>query len=106
MSVRVQVSLNGVHTRIERFTDRAQYILANQVLADSNNYVPELSGDLKRYAIVSNDNKNILWTQPYARRQYYGNFKNYTKPGTGPKWDEKAKSNHLSSWVRILRGEF
>ena len=103
---RVTVNLRPGEQRLERAQERALFVLANQVQADSNNYVPELSGDLKRYSIVSNDNRSVIWTQPYARFQYYGNFTNYTKPGTGPRWDEVAKSRHLDSWLRIVGREY
>lgn len=100
--MRVRTDFKGVKTKIDRMANMGRYILASQVLADSNNYVPELSGDLKRYSIVSNDHKSIIWNQPYARYQYYGNFKNYTKPGTGGRWDERAKKMHLQSWINLV----
>ena len=104
---RVIVNFSRAYNRLDKARDKAQYVLANQVLADSNNYVPELSGDLKRYAVISNDNKSITWNQPYARFQYYANGTfNYTKPGTGPKWDEVAKRNHMSSWRKLAGREY
>lgn len=101
----VRVNLQSSFDRLQEITDRGQYALANQVLSDSNNYVPELSGDLKRLAYITNDNKQIVWSQPYARRQYYGNFTNYTKPGTGGRWDQRASSRHLQDWLRIIELE-
>ena len=103
----VRVNFAGIERRLERNVERGKFILASQVLADTNNYVPELSGDLKRYANISNDNESITWTQPYARFQYYaqGNF-NYTKPGTGPRWVDVAMSRHVDSWRRIVGSEF
>jgi len=104
--LRVRVNFSGIERRLEQNVERGKFILASQVLADSNNYVPELSGDLKRYANISNDNESITWTQPYARFQYYGNFRNYTKAGSGPRWVDTAKSRHIDSWRRIVGSEF
>jgi hypothetical protein len=106
MGIRVRVNLDNVDRYIDRSIERGKFILANQVQADSNIYVPRLSGDLRRYSQVSNNNENVIWSQPYARIQYYGQFRNYTTPGTGPRWDEIAKRNHLLSWIRATGGAF
>lgn len=103
MAVRVNVKkdLKGVTKRVSQMTKLGQYALANQVHADSNRYAPLLTGDLRNQSAVSSDNKSIIWNVPYARRQYYNYGARFTTPGTGPKWDEKAKSIHLRSWERI-----
>lgn len=103
MAVRVHVraNLGGVRRKTKKMVQLGQYALANQVHADSNLYAPEKSTDLKNQSNVSDDNKQIIWNTPYARRQYYNQYTNYTKPGSGPKWDQKAKSIHKSDWERI-----
>lgn len=103
MSIRVRVTQNlrGVTTRVNQMTERGQYALVNEVYADSNLYAPMLSTDLRVESEVSHDLKSILWNTPYARRHYYNQMVNYTTPGTGPKWFEKAKSIHLESWKRV-----
>lgn len=84
-------------------TKKGQYALANQMHTDSNNYAPMLSGDLRTQSQVSADNKTVVWNAPYARRHYYNLMANYSTPGTGPKWDEKAKSIHLESWKSVAK---
>ena len=103
MAVRVNVKkdLKRIPKRVSQMTKLGQYALANQVHADSNRYAPFLTGDLRNQSTVSSDNKSIVWNVPYARRQYYNYGAKFTTPGTGPKWDEKAKSIHLRSWERI-----
>lgn len=103
MSIRVRVSnnLRGVTTRVNQMTERGQHALVNQVYADSNMYAPLLSSDLRNQSQIANDLKSITWNTPYARRHYYNQMVNYTTPGTGPKWFEKAKSIHLDSWKRV-----
>ena len=103
MAVRVNVKkdLKRIPKRVSQMTKLGQYALANQVHADSNRYAPFLTGDLRNQSTVSSDNKSIVWNVPYARRQYYNYGARFTTPGTGPKWDEKAKSIHLRSWERI-----
>ena len=103
MAVRVNVKkdLKGVTKRVSQMTKLGQYALANQVHADSNRYAPLLTGDLRNQSSVSTNGKSVIWNVPYARRQYYNYGARFTTPGTGPKWDEKAKSIHLRSWERI-----
>lgn len=105
MAVRVNVKkdLKGVTKRVSQMTKLGQYALANQVHADSNRYAPLLTGDLRNQSAVSSDNKSIVWNVPYARRQYYNYGAKFTTPGTGPKWDAKAKAIHIRSWERVVK---
>lgn len=108
MAVRVKVrrNLKGVKTRVNQMTKLGQYALANQVHADSNEYAPlrPNSGILRSDSYVTSNNKQIIWNAPYARRQYYapGGWK-YSTPGTGPKWDQKAKGIHGRQWEKIVK---
>lgn len=101
--IKVTKQLSGVKTRVNEMTKRGQYAFANQVHADSNLYAPRLSGDLRMQSQITNDNKQIVWNAPYARRHYYNQMTNYSTPGTGPKWDQKAKSIHMKSWERVAK---
>ena len=101
-NINVRVNLRGVRSRLERLNRVGQYALANQVHADSNNYAPFLTGDLRSQSAVSTDGKSIIWNAPYARRQYFNVGAKFTTPGTGPKWDQKAKAIHGGSWADIV----
>lgn len=112
MAVRVNVKkdLRRVPVRVKQMTKLGQYALANQVHADSNRYAPFRTGDLRNQSYVTADNKQIVWNVPYAKAQYYGRVgkgrypvRRYTTPGTGPRWDEKAKAIHLDSWIRVAK---
>lgn len=101
VNVRVTKNLKGIKPRVNQMTNRGQYALVNQVHMDSNIYAPMKTGDLRNQSTVSLDGKQIIWNVPYARPQYYNQYSKYTTPGTGPKWDQKAKSIHGDSWVRV-----
>lgn len=110
MAVRVNVKtdLKGVKAKTDRMTKAGQQALANQVHADSNMYAPMLSGDMRNQSTIAIDGKSVIWHARYARAQYYGSngravFKNYTTPGTGPRWDEKAKAIHGKSWENVVK---
>lgn len=100
--LRVNRNLTGVQVRVNQMIERGQHALVNQVYADTNQYAPMRSSDLRNQSQIGSDGKSITWNAPYARRHYYNQMVNYTTPGTGPKWDEKAKSIHGDSWVRVV----
>lgn len=99
--IRVTRQLGGLQARVSQMTERGQYAVVNQAHADMNNYVPMLSSDLRVQSQVTADGKSVIWNAPYARRHFYNQMVNYTTPGTGPRWDLKAKSIHLDSWRRV-----
>lgn len=86
--------------------DKAQYILAEQVLKDSNYFIPKDTGALETSSRIISSATQISWNTPYARRLYYGvgfNFSHDVNPNARAMWFEHAKSNYLSDWIKILR---
>lgn len=106
MGLSVKIDLTGVQKKLSQEAfDRGRFLMANKSLADMNeNFVPEKDGDLRQSGQVSADGKQLIWYSPYARRHFYapGGW-NYTTPGTGPRWDEKAKGIFLSDWVETFK---
>lgn len=103
IKISIKSDLKGIKVKTDRMVKTAQYALANQVHADSNIYAPKKVGDLRSQSSVAMDGKSIIWNVPYARYQYYGMGFKYTTPGTGPKWDQKAKSIHMASWINVTK---
>jgi len=99
MTVRVNIkkNLKGIKPRVSKMTALGQYALAHQAHADMNPYVPAKSYDLRNQSYVTPHNKQVIYNVPYARPQFYNQFSNYTTPGTGRRWDNKAKSIHGKS---------
>lgn len=97
--VNVEVDVDKIPPKIHGRTKLAQIALVNQVHADMNPYAPFKHGPLRNASYVALDNKSIIYTVPYARAQFYTQFSNYTTPGTGPRWDLKAKAIHGASWA-------
>lgn len=106
MAVRIhtEVDMTGVEKKFHRSnTDRGQFAMGNQMLADMTRYVPRFDGDLQSSGHLSPDMESLIWDTPYAKSQWQGGntratFRNYTTPGTGPYWDQIAKGNHMKSW--------
>lgn len=91
---------------VERSIPRALKILAEQVRADSDQYVPRLTGDLRTFVNVNSLDENtagLIYDSKYASYQWYGiGMSNYTTPGTGPEWCEKARNKYGTDWERVM----
>lgn len=77
----------------------AQSFLTETCYKHMDKYVPQDIGNLR--TIVDINKNYITYESEYASYQYYGkrkdgthkiNPKNYTTPGTGPKWDRRMIS--------------
>ena len=106
--VKVDVDVKRIPQKIHKGVSRAQFVLANQVHADMNRYVPFLTGDLRNQSTIAVDGKAIYYNVRYARAQFYGYVgkgrypvRRYSTPGTTSRWDLKAKAIHGRSWSRV-----
>ena len=111
--VNVKINLDVARRKLSsQSLDRGRYALANQAMADMNQFVPMLSTALRGTASIDGDGKSISYNTPYAKAQFYGSrttkggktitFNNYTTPGTGPRWDLKAKGVFMSDWINAF----
>ncbi|GGB26821.1 hypothetical protein GCM10011409_00180 [Lentibacillus populi] len=104
--VQVSINLSGVRKKLSQGNvNRGRYALANQALADMNQFVPMDEGILRQTATIDIDGSGINYNTPYARRMFYMYMYNYTTPGTGPRWDNKAKAIYMRDWLNaFLKG--
>jgi hypothetical protein len=101
--VQVDINLAGVRKKLSTGNvDRGRYALANQALADMNQFVPMDEGILRQTATIDIEGTGINYNTPYARRLFYMPMYNYTTPGTGPRWDNKAKAIFMSDWIKAF----
>src|SRR5690625_5193513 len=99
--VNVDLERPKIPPKIQGRNTKSEFFKANQVHADMNPYVPMLTGDLRNQSTIVTDGKSIYYNVPYARYQFYIQHSRYTTPGTGPRWDLKAKAIHGASWARV-----
>ncbi|MGF3141258.1 minor capsid protein [Facklamia sp. P13064] len=107
----IKFEREGIDRKLRNGQDKAKMILTEQIVKDSNEYVPMLEGVLKGSALSNSDYKNgiAVWQTPYARRLYYNpqfNFSKDANPKAGGLWFERAKSNHLKEWQDIIAKEY
>lgn len=96
---RMFVEIDGV---IEKFSEenlqRGRYAMGNQMMSDMDQFVPRREGHLRTAASMNSDATMIEYHMNYASKQFYTHHKNYTTPGTGARWDLKAKAMYASQW--------
>lgn len=104
-SVRNTFDLGAMIAKSNAATKRAQYLLDDQVLKDSNKYAPLRDGILIASGLSHSriGQGFIKWQTPYARRLYYNpqyNFSTDRNPLAGGLWFERAKAQHKGNWLK------
>ena len=101
----VDVDLGRVYDKLSpQMITKGKRVLANQAMADMNQFVPAKSHVLRLSVSIGIDGSSIHYNTPYAAYQFYNQWSNYTTPGTGPRWDEKAKGIYMSDWEKAFLG--
>ncbi len=108
---------------IKKASGKAMYALAEQMLADSEKYVPysggssQSAGNLREsgHVVKGEDSGTmyLVYDTVYALYQWFGiradgthEVKGYTTTGTGKQWVEKAKGQCQNRWNDIAQKEF
>lgn len=108
MAFRINVDLDGFMDQTSlNNVKRGQYALVNQAMSDMEQFVPKDQGHLRDSVHATADGSQITYAMPYAKAQFYGIINgypvhNYTTPGTTKRWDLKAKSMFMDSWVKAF----
>lgn len=122
MSVVVKTDRQKWLGAVNNASDVGAYALAEQMLADSESFVPfsggssQSAGGLRESGhVVKGDSGTmyLVYDTVYALYQWYGiradgshPVKNYTTAGTGKQWVEKAKAQNLEKWQDIAQKAF
>lgn len=125
MAIRFDVKVEINDAKLKARVDRANEILANEAMKDTDKFVPKLTGTLSGGARVSDG--QIIYPGPYARYLYHGKLmvdsktgssyarKGSTKTLTGKsinvaksnpmaqtEWFEASKAINLEKWKRVF----
>lgn len=123
--VSVKIDLKGLEKKVgPKAFARGQLAMTNQMLLDMNKYVPVRSQELRNSGHARKD--AVVYKTPYARLRFRGKkqkgffsdkqrrfffankdrlLKHKPRPGTGPRWDLKAKAKHGKDWGKVaLKG--
>ena len=104
MSVRIVVNENSIQAMIDNTWQNGLEMLSSQILKDCNLYCKEDTGMLIMSSYIHSDLKNgkLVWSTPYAARQYYEIPTAYHDVNSQAtwRWAEYAKSMHVADWGR------
>jgi len=123
MAVIVKTNKQKWINAINNANDKAMYALAEQMLADSEKYVPYSGGSSQSARglresgkVVKGEDKGIfylVWDTVYALYQWFGVradgthcVHNYTTPGTGKLWVDAARAKNGDKWREIAQKNF
>ncbi len=104
--VNVQVDTHQIESKVMEATQKAQFALDEQVLKDSNYYIPKDTAELERSGVRFSrpGEGHVEWNTPYSRRLYWNpqySFSKDVNPNAQGLWFEAAKAAHISDWKRI-----
>lgn len=106
MKFKVKFEGKAVGKRQKERLKQAQYLLDNQVMGDSNEYIPYQDGTLYDSVFTASrpGEGEVAWATPYARRRYYepAILSTAVNPNASTMWFEKAKAAYLKDWVKIV----
>lgn len=122
MAVIVKTDRQKMRRIMGKASDLAMYALAEQMLADSEKFVPysagssQSAGNLRESGKVVKGEDGVfylVWDAVYALYQWYGvradgshKVQRYTTPGTGKQWVEAARAQYADRWQQIAQKEF
>lgn len=110
-TTKVDVDMGKLKGKQKASEKMAQMLLDQQVLKDSNYYIPKDKSNLEGSGIRSSliGEGKIIWDTPYARRLYYNpqyNFSTDRNPNARGLWFEAAKSNKNNEWLELVKRVF
>jgi Minor capsid protein len=111
LNIKVNFDPNAAADKVDKALAKAQHALDQQVLKDSNYFIPMDTGELMRSSLRASKigEGYLCWDTPYARRLYYNpqyNFRKDENPNARGLWFEEAKAIHYHEWQRIAQQTF
>lgn len=111
MSLEVVNNVPDIIEDFAKLSDKARYLLSNQILEDSNKHARKQDGNLilssKRFSNL--DKGELVWNTPYAKRVYYTGTPDTTKghnPDAQLMWVHFARDRYKEDWLVIFRNVY
>lgn len=106
--INVHVDFGDIVNKSEQAVEYAQKALDQQVLKDSNEFIPFNTGHLRDSSIQESKIGQglIVWDMPYAKRLFYNpqyNFSKDSNPNAGGRWFDRAKAVHGNEWPDVAK---
>nr|DAV01383.1 MAG TPA: Minor capsid protein [Caudoviricetes sp.] len=108
---KVDINLNLNRWFSTTNVNKARYVMANQMMADMDQFVPYKAGTLSQSVHINANGSQITYTTPYAKAQFYGvtngaPVRNYTRsehPRASKRWDLRAKALYSKQWADVAK---
>lgn len=108
MTISSTFDLAGAKKDLAKRVQKAQKVLDDRVITDSNYFCPQDTGTLMRSARLSTKLGSglVMWKTPYADKRYYGDPETGSSrnPNATNRWFESAKAVHCKEWVEKVNG--
>lgn len=106
--VKVDIDVGKLKGKQERAKKIAQMQLDQDVLKDSNYYIPKDTSNLEGSGIRGSliGKGQVGWDTPYAKRLYYNPQYNFSKdrnPNARGLWFEAAKAQKKNAWLNAAK---
>jgi hypothetical protein len=103
----VDLRTDGVEQKMKEAFEYGQFVMDQQVLKDSNYFIPMDLRDLEKSSILHSKigQGKIMWKTPYAARLYYNPQYNFAKdknPNAQGLWFEVAKARFMGKWKEVI----
>ena len=104
MAVKIIIDEHSIKAKIDNNWSSGLEMLSSQILKDCNRYCKEDTGMLIMSSYIHSDLKKgrLVWSTPYAVRQYYAIPTAYKDVNSNAswRWCDVAKSLHQGDWCR------
>lgn len=111
LKVKVDIDMAKLNNKSRMAERAAQKQLDQDVLKDSNYYIPKDTGNLEGSGIRASKigEGEVAWDTVYAKRLYYNPQYNFSKdrnPNAQGLWFEAAKSNYKGNWLKKVKEQY
>lgn len=117
MSFEIKTNRAAWKAAVEAGAEAGSIALAEQMMGDSRDFIPDdgehTLRDIGRIEKTGNGDRDLVWSNVYAGYQWYGQridgshvVKNYTTPGTGSHWVDRAGEQNKDKWDTVAQNAF
>lgn len=115
MGVKIKRNMPQIMAKVEAGRQSMVEAVTEAVVEYSNDFIPKAEGILRDNGKISSrpEDGKAIWNTPYAAYQWYGvrkdgthEVKNYTTPGTGTMWAQKAVDTRKKELDQVAQNAF
>lgn len=111
LDVNINLNTSAIQGKADAALKAAQMQLDQDVLKDSNYYIPKDTSELEHSGVRASKigQGKIIWDTPYSRKLYYNPQYNFSKdrnPNARGLWFEFAKAVRMPNWLAKTKEKY